>query len=178
MACTAPNEVPFFFCLFQRRAVGCSARHRQHGKSLNAPWFILRNRSTPHFCKMHGAVYGTMHGPVYGRFHDSMHAVVYMPMHGAVYAFRSEIHCTWSFTPIYKNQCTWSFTTFFGILRPVAIGRKEGKRAFYVAENPPGAGFYPVKSWPVAACIASAFLSCVIYTHCGRTPKNPIKINL
>lgn len=84
--------------------------------------------------------------PVYGRFHDSMHAVVYRPMHEAVYAFRSKIHCTWSFTPICKNQCTRSFTTFFGFSWSSEIGRKEGKRAFYVAENPPGAAFYPVKS--------------------------------
>lgn len=158
MACTAPNEVPFFFCLFGRWPVGCSIHHRQHVKPSNAPWFILQNRSMPHFYKMHGAVYGTMHGPVYGRFHDSMHGVVYRPMHGAVYAFRSKIHCTWSFTPICKNQCTWSFTTFFEILRPVAIGRKEGKRAFYMAENPPVPAFYPVKSWAVVVCIASACL--------------------
>lgn len=159
MTCTAPDEVPFFFCLFGRRPVDCSSYHSKHVKPFNAPWFILQNRSMPHFYKMHGAVYGTMHGPVYGRFHRSMHDVVYSAMHAAVYAFRSEIHCTWSFTSICKNQCTWSFTTFFGILWPVAIGRKEGKRAFCMAEKAPGPAFYPVKSWPVAACIASACLS-------------------
>lgn len=69
------------------------------------------------------------------------------------------IHCTWSFTPIYKNQCTRSFTTFSGLRRQVTIGRKEGKRAFCMAGNPPGTAFYAIKSCPMAACISPAFLS-------------------
>lgn len=168
MTCTAPDEVPFFFCLFGRWPECYPIHHRRNGKPSNAPWFILQNRSMPHFYKMHGRVYDAMHGPVYCRFHSSMHEVVYRPMHAAVYTFRSKIHCTWSFTHIRKNQCTWSFTTFFGILRRSAIGRKEGKRAFYIAEKAPGAGFYPVKSLPVAACIAPSCLSWVILYPLGK----------
>lgn len=137
----------------------CPIHHGKCVKPSNAPWSILQNRSTPHFYKMHGSVYVTMHGPVYGRFHGSMHDVVYRPMHAVVYALMSKIHCTWSFTPIYKNQCTRSFTTFSELRRQVTIGRKEGKRAFCMAENPPGTAFYAIKSCPMAACISPACLS-------------------
>lgn len=149
--CTAWISVPFFSCSFQRFQKA-------------AAWPVLHFCGLEHFCKMHEVVYRPMHEGVYGRFRRlfPMHEVVYRPMHAAVYAFRSEIHCTWSFTPIYKNQCTWSFTTFFEILRPVAIGSKEGKRAFYVTEKALGAAFYPVKSCLVAACIAPACLLWVI----------------
>lgn len=86
---------------------------------------VLRFCGLERFCKMHEAVYSPMHEAVYGRFHRlfSMHDVVYGPMHEAVYAYRLKIHCTWSFTPIYKNQCTRSFTTFSGLRRQVTIGR-------------------------------------------------------
>lgn len=86
VTCTAPDEVPFFFCLFGRWPVCCPARHRQHSKSFNAPWFILQNRSMPHFCKMHEAVY---HFQCTGLF-----TVV------------SIIQCIQSFT----RQCTEPFT--------------------------------------------------------------------
>lgn len=66
VTCTTPDKVPFFFCLFGRWTGCCSIHHGWHGKSFNAPWFILQNRSTPHFYKMHGAVYSTMHWPFTG----------------------------------------------------------------------------------------------------------------
>ncbi len=123
---------------------------------------VLRFCGLERFCKMHETVYSPMHEYVYGRFRRlfSMHEVVYHCTRQFTSA--GQIHCMRSFTPIYKNQCTRSFTTFPGFRRPVAIGRIEGKRAFYVAENPPGPAFYPAKSCPVAACIASDCLPLVI----------------
>lgn len=134
---------------------------------------VLRFCGLERFCKMHEAVYIPMHEYVYGRFHGSMHAVVYRPMHEAVYAYRLKIHCTWSFTPIYKNQCTRSFTTFSGLRRQVTIGRKEGKRAFCGVEKPPGPAFYPVKSCPVAGCIAPFCLPLVILYPLRQNAQKP-----
>lgn len=162
MTCTAPDEVPFFFCLFGRWPVGSPIRHGKCGNHSMHHGSFYKTAPRRTFIKCTGLFTMQCTGLFTVVSTVSMHDVVYRPMHAVVYAIRSKIHCTWSFTPICKNQCTWSFTTFFGILRPSAIGRKEGKRAFCMAEKAPGPAFYPVKSWPVAACIASACLSWVI----------------
>ena len=160
------DKGPFFVLIFSLR------------QAIARP--VLRFCGLERFCKMHGAVYGLHNArsrlrsfPRLNarcrlqpnarrrlRSFPRLNARCRLPLHEAVYALMSKIHCTWSFTPIYKNQCTRSFTTFFGILRRSEVGRKEGERAFYVAEKPPGTAFYAVKSRPVAACIASYCVSC------------------
>lgn len=134
------DKGPFFVLIFSFR------------QSIARP--ILRFCGLERFFKMHEAVYSPMHEDVYGRVHRlfSMHEVVYHCTRQ--FTPTGRIHCTRSFTPIYKNQCTRSFTTFSELRRQVTIGRKEGKRAFCMAENPPGYAFYPVKSCPVAGYIA------------------------